>query len=180
MQDDVTLPNGLLGTAVIGEVHIPHDSDTIKVCRRLVADWEGHRGPVLVYGDATGGQRRSSAVQGHDWKLVKQELRGHFEHIEYRVPDANPPERERVNCVNARLQNAAGEVRLMVDPVKAPKTVEDFEGVRLVEGGSGEIAKSGERNRGLTHWTDAAGYGIQKRHPIRDHSAPQIGRIATA
>ena len=33
------------------------------------------------------------------------------------------------------------EVRLMVDPSRAPKTVKDFEGVTLLQGGSGEIDK---------------------------------------
>jgi hypothetical protein len=47
-------------------------------------------------------------------------------------------ERVRLNAVNSRLKSAAGDIRLMVDPVKAPHVVKDFEGVRLLEGGSGE------------------------------------------
>jgi len=49
-----------------------------------------------------------------------------------RVPAANPPERSRVNAVNSRIKSAAGEVRLMVNPVRAPHVVTDLEGVALL------------------------------------------------
>jgi hypothetical protein len=49
------LPNGLQGTAVIGEVWIPRASSTPAVCRKLAADWGNHAGPVRIYADATGG-----------------------------------------------------------------------------------------------------------------------------
>src|SRR3954452_8170541 len=42
------LPNGLDGTGVIGEVHIPRPSTTPAVCRRLVQDWGEHPGPVHI------------------------------------------------------------------------------------------------------------------------------------
>ena len=46
--------------------------------------------------------------------------------------------------MNSRLKSAAGDIRPMVDAVKAPHTVKDFEGVRLLEGGSGEIDKKAD------------------------------------
>ena len=49
-----------------------------------------------------------------------------------RVPAANPPERSRVNAVNSRIKSAAGEVRLMVNPVRAPHVVTDLERVALL------------------------------------------------
>jgi glutamine amidotransferase PdxT len=49
-----------------------------------------------------------------------------------RVPAANPPERSRVNAVNSRIKSAAGEVRLMVNLVRAPHVVTDLEGVALL------------------------------------------------
>ena len=48
------------------------------------------------------------------------------------MPAANPPERSRVNAVNSRIKSAAGEVRLMVNPVRAPHVVTDLEGVALL------------------------------------------------
>lgn len=68
----------------------------------------------------------------------------------------------------------------MVDPMRAPHLVDDFEGVRLVEGGSGEIAKSGPRNAGLTHVSDGCGYYIAKEFPVRNHSAQAVGEMKLA
>ena len=58
----------------------------------------------------------------------------------------------------------------MVDPSKAPKTVKDFEGVTLIEGGSGEIDK--KTNPELTHLTDAYGYRTWYEHPVKKQYAP--------
>ena len=136
------LPNGLDGTGVIGEVHIPRNSTTPAVCRKIAQDYGNHFGPVHVYGDATGGARGSARVMGSDWDLVRAELRPVFgDRLSIRVPASNPAERARVNAMNSRLMSAAGDIRLMIDPVKAPNMVKDLEGVRLLAGGSGELDK---------------------------------------
>ena len=153
------------GTGVIGEVHIPRNSNTPAVCRKIIADWGEHKGKVRIYGDATGGARGSARVQGSDWDLVRNELRATFgDRADYRVPLANPAERARVNAVNSRLRAGDGAIRLMVDPAKAPNVVRDFEGVRLLAGGSGEIDKKIDDR--LTHLSDAVGYYIVKEFPV--------------
>jgi len=159
------LPNGLQGTGVIGEVHIPRNSTTPAVCRRLIADWGGHRGNVICHGDATGGARGSAKVGGSDWDLISAELLPVLGPLmRLSVPRANPPERVRVNALNARLKNAAEDVRLMVDPEKAPHVQKDFEGVRLLAGGAGEIDKKADP--GLSHLSDAIGYYIARQFPL--------------
>jgi len=55
---------------------------------------------------------------------------------------------------------------MMIDPKHAPHTVKDFEGVRLLEGGSGEIDKKHEDQKMLTHLTDAFGYYVAKEFPV--------------
>ena len=57
---------------------------------------------------------------------------------------------------------------MVVDPVKAPAVVRDFEGVTLLEGGSGEIDKKGAESNGLSHVSEALGYYCFEKHPIRD------------
>jgi hypothetical protein len=102
---------------------------------------------------------------GSDWQLVKVEFQPVFGNLmSLRVPSSNPRERVRLNAVNSRLKSAAGDIRLMVDPVAAPAVVKDFEGVRLLEGGSGEIDKKSDP--GLSHWTDSVGYYVAKEFPI--------------
>ena len=80
------------------------------------------------------------------------------------VGKSNPTERARLNAVNSRLMSSLGEVRLMVDPNRAPMVAEDFNSVCLLEGGSGEPDKDAKRK--YMHWTDGLGYYIADRYPI--------------
>lgn len=154
----------VIGTGFIGEVWIPNNSNTPAVCRKLIADWGKHEGPVLCYGDATGGARGSAKVQGSDWDLIKENLTAHFgNRVKYKVPPANPAERARVNAMNARCMTMDGTVNMMVDPKKCPHMVKDLEGVRVLEGGSGEIDKNFSSE--LTHISDAGGYYIVAEFP---------------
>jgi hypothetical protein len=159
------LPNGQTGTGIIGEVHIPNNSNTVAVCRKLLADWGGHEGSVRCYGDATGGARGSARVQGSDWDLIRAELRPQFrERLALRVPAANPAERARLNAVNTRLKSGDGTIRLMVDAAKARNLVKDLDGVRLLAGGSGEIDKRADER--LSHLSDALGYYLAAEFPV--------------
>lgn len=166
---EMVLPDNQVGTGWIGEVYIPRNSNTPAVARKLAEDWKDHRGPVRCYGDATGGARGSAKVAGSDWDLVAAELRPVFkDRLHFRVPNANPAERARVNAVNTRFRAGDGTVRMVVDPVKCPHLVKDFEGVRLLEGGSGEIDKKATPE--LTHISDAAGYYVAEEFPITDRT----------
>lgn len=167
---EAVLPNGLQGTAVLGEVYIPRNSNTPAVCRKLIADWGQHQGSVVCYGDASGGSRGSAKVAGSDWDLIRAEFRSapFAARVSYRVPTANPPERARVNSVNSRLTSDAGDIRLMVDPAHAPHIVKDLEGVALLKGGSGEIDKKGDPS--LTHISDALGYYVYSEFPTTRRS----------
>ncbi len=165
---ELDLPNDLAGTAVLGEVWIPQNSNTEAVCDRIVADWGEHRGRISVYGDATGGARGTAKTSGSDWDLVKRKLYAHFgaSRVHMRVPKSNPAERARVNALNTRLCIGAGERRLIVDPTHCPRTVRDFEGVRVLEGGSGEIDKRADPE--LSHLTDGLGYYVYAKFPTHE------------
>ena len=177
---EITLPDGREGTAVIGEVYIPRNSNTPAVCRRLIQDWGGHEGPVICYGDASGGSRGSAKVAGSDWDLIRTEFRQSplGRRIAYRVSSANPPERARVNAVNSRLKSESGDVRLMIDPQAAPHVVKDLEGVVLLKGGSGEIDKKAAPE--LTHISDALGYYIAAEFPVQGKPKTTIHHISAS
>lgn len=166
-------------TAFIGEVWIPRNSNTLKVGKKLIADWAHHKGDVLCYGDATGGARGTAKVQGSDWELLRnmfkeamQSGRVKWNRVKFNVPRGNPKERARLNAVNSRILAVDGTIRLLVDPVKASHLVDDFEGVVLLEGGSGEIDK--DDNDELTHISDGAGYYIAERWPLRERDSEAI------
>lgn len=172
---ELPLPNGLTGTAVIGEVWIDNNSNTPAVCRKLLTDWRMHEGRVEVFGDATGGQRRSSGVLGSDWDLAKKVLRdgdttqglpGFGSRVAFSVKPSNPAERARVNAMNSRTMTLDGTIRLMVDASAAPHVAKDLEGVRTLKGGSGEIDKDYDKK--LTHISDAIGYYVEYRFPVND------------
>lgn len=164
------LDRPITGTGVIGQVHIPRNSNTPAVCARLVKDWGAHQGIVKAYGDATGGARGTAKVAGSDWDLIKAAMRAAFGDRYYQmVPAANPPERVRVNAVNTRLRSGNKEIRLMVDAAKAPNVVADLEGVRTLEGGSGEIDKKADPT--LTHISDGLGYYVVKEFPLVSRAA---------
>ena len=164
---------GETATCVIGQVHIPRNSNTILVCNKLVNDWKDHQAGIYVYGDATGGAPKTSGVAGTDWDLAKKVFQRFGDRVIYRVPRGNPSERDRVNAVNSRCRTLEGKRRLYVDPGKASMVIKDFEGVQCIEGGSGEINKL--INPELTHLTDAIGYYIHREFPVRKDMSGIVG-----
>lgn len=169
------LPNGQDGTGVVGEVHIPRNSNTEAVCRKIIQDWGRHQGRVVCFGDASGGARGSAKVAGSDWDLIKAQLRPVFrERLFFEVPAANPAVRARINAVNTRLKAGDGTIRMMVDPARAPHVVKDLEGVRLLAGGSGEIDKKADP--ALSHISDALGYCIERVFPVTTGGEARTGR----
>lgn len=153
-------------TSIIGEVFIPRSSNTERVCRKLIDDWGDHKGMIYCYGDATGGASGSAKVKGSDWDLIRAALTRHYgeDRVKIKVKRANPRERQRVNAVNSRSMNMEGDIHLQVDGAKAPRTVEDFEGTRIIEGSAGEIDKKSTPM--LTHLTDGIGYYIAYKFPV--------------
>jgi hypothetical protein len=74
--------------------------------------------------------------------------------LEYRVPKANPPVKDRVNLTNRMLKSAAGDVYMTVDP-KCKELIQDFEQVCFKDETT-QIDK--DRDRLRTHLSDALGY----------------------
>lgn len=171
----VLLDKPITGTGVIGEVWIPRNSNTPAVCARLVKDYGAHKGHIFLYGDSTGGASGTAKVSGSDWDLIKSAMNTHYsaDRVHYRVKPSNPLERVRVNALNTRLRNGVKEIRLMVDAAKAPHMVSDLEGVRTLEGGSGELDKKTDPT--LTHLSDGLGYYVAHQFPIADRSPTMTG-----
>jgi hypothetical protein len=160
-------------TCIISDVHIPTNSTTPAVCVKILSDFPAdvHHGLIEVYGDSTGGAKGTAKVQGTDWDLVRHYLRngtpehkGYGDRVQIMHKPQNPRERARVNAVNSRCRAADGTLRLYCDPIAAPAITKDLDGVRTLEGGSGELDK--KRDPKLTHWSDALGYYVEFRFPV--------------
>jgi hypothetical protein len=109
---------------------------------------------VVVYGDASGASMHTTGYS--DYQVIRSYFGSRLARVEYRVPKANPPVRDRVSLMNARLRNARDEVQLFVDP-KCKELIDDFEQVSYQEE-STQIDKDKDRKR--THLSDALGYLI--------------------
>lgn len=147
-------------TVILDEIYIEKNSNTEKVCDRLIAAWGHHKGEVYAYGDATGGAQGSAKVKGSDWDIIKYMLNDKFD-MNYRIKRANPSVRSRLNAMNTRCMRGDGVRKLFVDP-KCKNVIKDFEGVLATD--QGDIDKKTDSK--LTHLTDAIGYYIDYVHPI--------------
>lgn len=126
---------------------------TIQACETFHSRYPRHSGGVVVYGDASGARQQTTGSS--DYQIIQEYFRHvGYERFEYKVPKANPPVRERVTLVNAKLRSACGEVNLLIDR-KCKELVKDLEQV-VYKADSTIVDK--ERNPQLTHLSDALGY----------------------
>ena len=143
------------------------DTDTpsmIEEFRQRYGKWWGQ---VAIYGDAAGKYRSGPSASKSDYELMR---RAGLRHI--RVPDANPPVKDRIAAVNARLLSGNNKVRLYVHE-RCQGLIKDFEWV-VWKAGTADIDK---RDRQLTHAGDALGYLIHRLFPVR-RPAPRPRRAA--
>lgn len=148
-------------TSVIDEVFLQQDSNTEKICDILLKDWNHHKGIVRLFGDATGGAKVSSAVDGSDWDIINAKLDGPF-NIDCCYPRSNPLVRVRINTVNSRLCATDGYIGAIIDK-KCKFLIRDFESVSCDD--EGNIQKSDIKSL-LTHVSDAFGYLQCEEHPL--------------
>ncbi len=139
--------------AVLDEI-VLRRATTEQACEEFEKRFGLPRAGVVVYGDASGASMHTT---GHsDYQVIRNYFSSRMAKVSYRVPKANPPVRDRVSVVNARLRNARGETQLFVDP-KCKELIDDFEQVSYQED-STQIDKDKDRKR--THLSDALGYLI--------------------
>jgi hypothetical protein len=161
-----------------GRVHVLRElflrnSDTISMCERFeqiaqpFADAyraaNGTALPVTVYGDATGEARSTSSKTDYD--LIREYLRSRSQFkMRFDYPRSNPPVRDRVNSVNAMLNNARGDIRIRVHP-DCRELITDFLEVSWKQGALNfQLDKVTDKTR--THLSDALGYMIWQVAPI--------------
>ncbi len=149
-------------TCVIDEVFLQQASNTEKVCDILVKRWaETHKGLTRLFGDATGGAKKSSSVAGSDWDIIDAKLGGPF-NLESNVAKSNPPVRVRINAANARLVSTDGYISTILDK-KCKFLIRDFESVSCDN--DGDILAADKKSL-LTHISDAFSYHVAEEFPI--------------
>lgn len=115
---------------------------------------------VLVYGDPAG---RAGEKHGHasDYTEIEDVLRANGWKFTRKVQRKAPAIKDRQNAVRAKIKNAAGEVSLYIDPVKAPYCHKGLSTVQLKKGSTFQ-----EDETEYQHITTAIGYLIAVEWPI--------------
>ena len=113
------------------------------------------------------------------WEIVKNFFGRYPERYRatFQVPSSNPPVKDRINCVNALLRNHAGQYRLVIAPT-CKELIKDFERIFWKADPHGnslaELDKSDPRR---THVSDAVGYLIARKFPMRMLAGERAGPI---
>jgi hypothetical protein len=165
--------------AVLEELILP-DSNTAAACEEFLSrteEWfSGTPLAVTVYGDSTGEQRRTSASRT-DWQIVKDFFGRYPERfsVTFRIPSANPPVKDRVNCVNAKLRNHVGQYRVWVNP-SCKALIKDFEQVCWKTDPHGNsLVDLDKSDPARTHVSDALGYLIARVFPMSAQRGERSG-----
>ena len=126
---------------------------TRDACEEFLKRFPTHDAGVIIYGDASGSHGKTTG--NSDYEMVQEYLAINSKlRLEYRVPKANPPVKDRVNLTNRMLKSAAGNVYMTVD-LKCKELIQDFEQVCFKDETT-QIDK--DRDRLRTHLSDALGY----------------------
>jgi hypothetical protein len=137
---------------VLDEIVISRAS-TLDACEEFRGRFPRHAAGISIYGDASGARMQTAGTS--DWMVIREFFhREGYRDVTYKVPKSNPPVRERVELVNAKLKSASGEVKLVVNR-KCKELVKDFEQVSY-KPDTMLIDKDGDPRR--THLSDALGY----------------------
>jgi len=128
----------------------------------FVEKYERHKNRHLyLYGDPAG---KAGEKHGHasDYTEIEGVLRAAGWKVTRRVATAAPAIKDRQNAVRARILNASGEVRLQVNPERAPWCHRGLSTVQLQQGSTFQEDQTND----YQHITTAIGYQIAKLWPV--------------
>lgn len=147
---------------VIDELHVMAAA-TELAATEFKTRWGKHKGGVEVYGDASGWYRATSAT-ATDYAVLEKVLEEApaIPAVTIHAGRSNPEVKSRVASVNGRLRDLKGHRHLFLSDA-CTETIRDFERV-CFKSGTHELDKS---DPNLTHHTDAIGYLIEQKYPIR-------------
>lgn len=109
---------------VLDELVLPDTKTDVAVTAFLdrCAQRRWNPAGLHIFGDATGNARDSTSGLS-DWIIVKNRL-AHLKPT-YKVPRANPPIKETINAINAKLKSADGTVSLAIHE-RCSQLIQDF------------------------------------------------------
>jgi hypothetical protein len=148
------------GLQQFDEISMPN-SNTDEVGAYLADRFKGRR--VIVVPDPTGASRKTSASTGVTDHGI---LRSHG--LTVKSPGYDWNVKDKVNATNALIHTAVGERRLRVHP-RCKKTIKAYRGVCFKEGSEEFVI---DKEPGIEHWTDGAGYlALVVSNRVRPHAS---------
>lgn len=133
--------------------------DTPAMARILKEDFADAGHGIVIYPDASGGNKTTKNASESDLSILKQAG------FKVEVNAANPAVKDRVNAYNAMILNAGGERRYKINTDACPVTTEALEQQTWGEDGQPD------KKTGHDHPNDANGYFIVRRWPIVKRTA---------
>lgn len=147
-------------------VHIPRTRTGTEEAAILLAEkLHSYRiKHVTLIGDASGKANKTSAAGETDYSILCAALDDAGITWENLTPEANPPVKDRVNCVNAHLRNAKGVTHFWLHPENCRPLRACFQRTKWKEKGVMKL-DPGKENL-YTHATDGVGYVLHVLNPI--------------
>lgn len=153
---------------IFDELHIK-GSNTDDVCDELKRRYAHSK--IIIYPDPAAKQKKTSAGGKTDFSIL---MNAGFT---VKTRHFHTPVRDRVNAVNAKLKNAAGDRTLLIDP-KCKHTIDSIQRLTYKEGTT-QI----DKDLGLDHQSDAVGYLVDYLFPVKTRyettPEPQRWGVAT-
>lgn len=150
--------------SIFDEQIIDVDTTTRESARAMVArlaKWGINPASVTVYGDSSGHSGNTKAVSASvsDYTILAE-----FGFKRQSIPPANPPVKDRVDAVCAKLISGdrPAQVGVRIHSLRCKHTIRDFQQVSW-RGNTGDLDKSDPTR---THSTDAVGYKIARLWPM--------------
>jgi hypothetical protein len=144
------------------------NTNTQKTLDELHRRYGKHEAGWSFYGDATGRARKTSASVS-DFVQIRNDRRFHSARVFY--PKSNPLVVDRFAACNALFKNALGVRRCTINP-RCKRLQQDID-ERVYKEGTREADDYGD----VGHMTDALGYIIHRKFPIRILQGEKIPKV---
>jgi hypothetical protein len=147
------------------------NTNTRKSLDALFAKYGEHSNGFHFYGDASGAARKTSASKS-DYVQIRNDKR--FQGGRVYFPKSNPRIKDRFAACNALFLNAADERRCLIHP-RCKHLIEDLT-TRAYKEGTNEPDDYND----IGHISDALGYVIHRKWPLRVKSGDYVPKIMIA
>lgn len=140
-------------------------ASTYDACEEFRGRFGRHPAGLVVYADATGARLQTSGTT--DVAILRECLGdGAYGAVDFRIPKSNPAVKDRVTLMNSKLETAAGERAMRIDP-RCRELIKDLEQVLYKEN---SLVIEKDRDPKRSHLSDALGYLVWQECRVEPRS----------